>query len=116
MAGSGTGSAEPSGVDAILVVMATIEQVEQRVFEVEGFRIRIKHDRDGRDVRSDKAHVKQYPYRRALKHSLHVKAWRDGRFALAYPGYEVDVLDADDRVAHGGTLLGTVRDGYLDDL
>ncbi len=94
--------------------MATVKQVERRIFEVEGFEVRIKHDRDGRDVRSDKAKVKQYPFKRALKHSLNVKTWRDGRFARAYPGYQVDVLDAHGRVAHGGTLLGTVRDGYLD--
>jgi hypothetical protein len=54
-------------------------------------------------------------FRRALKHSKSVKQWRDGRFAHAYPGFVVDVLDAHGQVAHGRTLLGTVRDGYLED-
>lgn len=95
--------------------MATIEQVEKRIFEVEGFTVRIRHTRDRRDVRSDKSNVKQYGYKRALKHSKTVKDWREGRFARSYPGFEVDALRADRRVAHGGTLLGTVRDGDLPD-
>lgn len=93
--------------------MATIKQVETKIFEVEGFQVHILHGRDGRDVRSDKANVKQYPYRRALKHHKNVKSWREGRFASAYPGFAVEVLYANGSVAHGGTLLGTVRDDYL---
>lgn len=95
------------------MALATIKQVEKRISDVEGFAVRIRHGRDHRDVRSDKSHVKQYPYRRALKHSRNVKDWREGRFAYTYPGYEVDVVNADGRVAHGRTLLGTVRDSYL---
>ena len=95
--------------------MATIKQVEQRIFDIEGFDVRILHARDSRDVRSDKSSVKQYGYKRALKHSKSVKAWRDSRFARTYPGFSVEVLDASRRVAHGGTLLGTVRDSYLED-
>lgn len=53
--------------------MATIKRMEKRVFEVEGFSVRIRHGRDSRDVRSDKAMVKQYGFRRALKHSKRVK-------------------------------------------
>lgn len=95
--------------------MATIKQVEKRVFDVEGFSVRIRHGRDSRDVRSDKAMVKQYGFRRALKHSKSVKDWRDGRFARAYPGFVVDVLDSHGRIAHGRTLLSTVRDSYLEE-
>lgn len=95
--------------------MATIKQVEKRIVDVEGFNVRMRHGRDSRDVRSDKGNVKQYGFKRALKHSKSVKDWRDGRFARTYPGFVVDVLDAHDRVAHGRTLLGTVRDGYLDE-
>lgn len=95
--------------------MATIKQVEKRIFDVEGFKVRIRHGRDSRDVRSDKGSVKQYGYRRALKHSKRVTDWRDGRFARTYPGFGVDVLDAEGRAAHGRTLLGTVRDSYLEE-
>jgi hypothetical protein len=92
-----------------------MKSVERRIAEIEGFKVRVRHSHGGRDVRSDKANVKQYPYKRALKHSKNVKAWREGRFANTYPGYSVEVLDAEGHVAHGGTLLVTVRDGYLDD-
>ena len=95
--------------------MATIKQVEAKIAEVEGFEVRILHGRDGRDVRSDKTNVKQYNYRRALKNSKNVKDWRDGRFARTYPGFAVEVLNANGRPAHGRTLLATVRDGSLDD-
>jgi hypothetical protein len=95
--------------------VATIKQVEKRIYDVEGFNVRVRHGRDSRDVRSDKGRVKQYGYRRALKHSKRVSDWRDGRFARTYPGFVVDVLHADGRVAHGRTLLGTVRDSYLEE-
>lgn len=95
--------------------MATMKQVEQRIFEVEGFRVRILHGRDQRDVRSDKSNVKQYAYKRALKHSKNVAAWREDRFAKHYPGYAVEVLSADGRKAHGRRKLANVRDSYLDE-
>lgn len=94
--------------------MATIKQVEKRIFDVEGFNVRIRHGRDSRDVRSDKGSVKQYTLKRPLKHSKSVKDWRGGRFARTYPGFNVDVLHSDGRVAHGRTLLGKVRDSYLE--
>lgn len=95
--------------------MATVEQLERRIFEVERFRIRIRHGRDRRDVRSDKGNVRQYGYKRALKRSKSVNQWRKERFAPAYPGFIVEVLDADEKVAHGLTLLGNVRDSYVDE-
>jgi len=95
--------------------MATVKQVERRIEKIEGFQVQILHGRDRRDVRGDKSGVTQYPYERALKGSNHVKAWRDHRFAMHYPGFEVQVLNASGYVAHGDTLLTTVRDTYLDD-
>jgi hypothetical protein len=95
-------------------IVATVKQVERRIEKIEGFRVQILHGRDRRDVRGDKSGVTQYPYERALKGSTHVKAWRDHRFAKHYPGFEVHVLDASGHVVHGGTLLTTVRDTYLD--
>jgi hypothetical protein len=70
----------------------------------------------GRDSTLNQAVLRacRYPYERALKGSNHVKAWRDHRFAKHYPGFEVQVLNASGHVAHGGTLLTTVRDTYLD--
>lgn len=93
-----------------------MKQVEKRIYEIEGFNVRILHGRDGRDVRSDKANVKQYSFKRALKHSKSVAAWRDDRFAKLYPGYDVEVLNADGKKAHGRTKLANVRDTYLDEV
>ena len=44
-----------------------------------------------------------------MSDSANVKDWREGRFRLRYPGFEVDVLHRDGTPVHGGTLLGTVR-------
>ena len=93
--------------------MATIGDIEWRIEQVEGFRVRIRHGRDGSDVRSDRGNLKQYGYKNALMRSKRVKEWRDGRFALTYPGFVVDVLTADGNVAHGRTLLCNVRETYL---
>jgi hypothetical protein len=92
--------------------MATIKQVEARIFNVEGFEVRLLHGRDARDVRSDKANVKQYGYERALSGSKSVKDWRDGRFAAQFPGFTVQVLMADSKPAHGRSRLDTVRNSY----
>ncbi len=94
--------------------MATIRAVESRIRKIEGFDVRILHA-DGADMRSDRTGIPQYIYERALKNSSNVRGWRDGRFRQSYPGFEVEVLDARGHRAHGNTLLGTVRDSYLDD-
>lgn len=91
--------------------MATVASVERRIRSVEGFRVAIRH-LDGRNVRGDRTHMPTYMFRRAMSDSANVKAWREGRFRLRYPGFEVDVLNRDGTRAHGGTLLATVRAGY----
>jgi hypothetical protein len=95
--------------------MATIKQVEARILKVEGFQVEVLHSRDGRNVRGDKQGIPQYTYERALKGSNNVRDWRENRFAKHYPGFEVQVLNWLGQVAHGRTLLTTVRDSYLDD-
>lgn len=89
--------------------MATIRHVEKQIEALEGFAVRIRHGRDGRDVRSDKQNTPGYRYARAMAGSKTVKDWRDGRFASSYPGYSVEVLTVDGKVAHGRTLLATLR-------
>ena len=91
--------------------MATVEAVERRIKNVEGFRVAVRH-LDGRNVRGDRTNMPTYQYRRAMADAVNVKAWREGRFRLRYPGFEVDVLHRDGTVAHGGTLLGTIRAEY----
>lgn len=53
--------------------VATIKSVEKKIEAVEGFRVTIKHGRDGRDVRSDKQGIPQYSYERAAKGRMSVK-------------------------------------------
>jgi hypothetical protein len=91
--------------------VATVEAVERRIKNVEGFRVAVRH-LDGRNVRGDRTHMPTYQFRRAMADAANVKAWREGRFRGRYPGFEVDVLHRDGTRAHGGTLLGTIRAEY----
>ena len=91
--------------------MATVRAVERQIERVEGFRVAIRHP-DGRDVRGDRMHMPTYRFRRAMADNANVRAWRDGRFRLRYPGFDVVVVGRDGRDVHGATLLGTVRDEY----
>jgi hypothetical protein len=93
--------------------VATVKAVEQRISNLEGFDVVILHQ-DGRDVRGDRERLPQYGYERAMKNSSNVKEWKRSRFQNVYPGFEVVVLDATGQTVHGRTLLGTVRDTYLD--
>ncbi len=96
--------------------MPTVEFVEKKIAVVESFAVRFRFSgpsrAKGRDVRSDRADVPTYGYRRAASGSWTVAAWIEGRFAPAFPGYAIDVLDGNSRVVHGKTLLSTVRDSY----
>ncbi len=91
--------------------MATVRQVEARIEQIEGFRVRLLHP-SGRDVRGDRANVPQYGYARAAAGSITVRRWMDLRFTPSYSGWHVDVLDANGGRAHGRALLSTVRDSY----
>jgi hypothetical protein len=93
--------------------MATVRSIERQIAKVEGFKVRVLYE-DGRDVRSDRSNLPGYHYGRALKGSANVREWIDRRFKTAYPGFDVEVFDADGRHMHGRTRLTTVRDTYLD--
>jgi hypothetical protein len=92
----------------------TVRAVERRIYGVEGFDVVIRH-LDGRNVRSDREKLPQYPYKRAMASRSDVKDWKEGRFQPHYPGFKVDVLDAYARRVHGGTKLSTVRDTFFDE-
>jgi hypothetical protein len=94
--------------------MPTVRSVERRIYKVEGFDVVIRH-LDGRDVRSDREKLPQYPFKRAMPNRSDVKDWKEGRFQPHYPGFKVDVLDAYARRAHGGKKLSTVRDTFFDE-
>ena len=97
----------------MMVVVATVRAIERRIQRVEGFRVRVLYE-DGRDVRGDRADLKQYPYERMMKNGANVHAWLEHRFHTTYQGFKAEVLTASGRRSHGNTLLGTVRDTYLE--
>ena len=95
--------------------MPKVKRVEKQIWDLEGFAVTIRYE-DGRDVRGDRKGLPSYSHlERAAKNSMTVAQWKDQRFRDRYPGFDVDVLDGDGEAAHGGTLLGTVRDSYDDD-
>jgi hypothetical protein len=93
--------------------MATVTQLEAKIFRIEGFKVRLRHP-DGRDVRGDARIADRYQFERALRNNANVRSWIDGRFRVLYHEYEIDVLRADGTKAHGNHRLATVRDTYLD--
>jgi len=93
--------------------MAKIKNIEKRIWDVEGFDVRILTS-DGRDVRGDLSGVPQYyTYEKAAKNDMTVESWKATRFRPTYPGFDVDVLDGNGESVQGNTKLGTVRDSYL---
>jgi hypothetical protein len=91
--------------------VANVASVERAIRRVEGFPVAVRH-LDGRNVRGDRTNMPTYQFRRAMADSANVKAWREGRFRLRYPGFEVHVLHRDGTPVHGATLLETVRAEY----
>ena len=92
--------------------MATIGQVENRIYLVEGFRVEIE-DLYGRNIRSDMHDMKPYKQARAMPDRNTVNDWKDKRFRERYGnGFKVRVLKPDRTTASGGMLLGTLRDEY----
>lgn len=90
--------------------MPKAQFVEQRIFSIEGFEVKIKNN--GRDLRGDAQLPKQYEAERMTRNSFSVSNWVD-KFKTQYPGYEIDVLKNDGSKARGQTKLCTVRDTYL---
>lgn len=91
--------------------MAKVEDVEKRIWDLEGFTVRILH-LSGRDVRDDRTGLPRYPYLQPADDEITVETWKQERFRRAYPGFEVDVLEAGRHPAHGNAQLGTVRESY----
>ena len=95
--------------------MPTIQSVERQIWNREKFRVQFRDRQTGRDVRGDLGGVISYPHTRMAKNRWSANRWKQDRFNTTYPGFDVAVLRADRHVAHGRTLLSTVRDTYLQD-
>lgn len=95
--------------------MRSTSTVAAEIGEIEGFDIRFV---DG-DEDVSRRRVEDYPYERAARGAWTVAKWREQRFLPNYPDFQVEVLRADGSVAHGKTLLDTLRaewaDTYEDD-
>lgn len=94
--------------------MPKVKNVEKKIWDIEGFDITFLHA-DGRNVHGALANIPQYPYVNAAANDRTVTEWKTKRFAMTYPGFEVQVIDGNGNQAHGATKLGTVRDSYTDD-
>ena len=94
--------------------MSLLRTVQRRISGVEGFEVKFRHPRVGRDVRDDLRGVRPYTYERMARNSWTVARWKRERFKIRYPEYNADVLNADRSVAHGRARLSTVRDTYLE--
>jgi hypothetical protein len=91
--------------------MSTVRTVERQIQRTEGFVAHVLHP-DGRDVRGDRDHLPSYPFTKKAAGTATVADWRRARFTMRYPGFEVEVVDAQGHPVHGATLLRTVRATY----
>ncbi len=94
--------------------MAKVKNVEKRIWDLEEFAVHILH-LGGRDVRGDRTGLPQYPFKIRASGDITVEQWKTIRFRRIYPGFEVDVLDADGRSVHGNTKLETLRRTYIEE-
>ena len=88
-------------------LMPSVRQVEKRIEEVEGFRVRFLSP-EGTDLA--RRHIDDYSYARAANKAWTVAKWRKSRFTPSYTAFGVEVLDGDGNPVHGKTLLSTMRD------
>ena len=94
--------------------MPKVMRVEKQIWDVEGFAVVFLYE-DGRDVRGDRLGLPGYSFQNAAKNSMSVADWKAKRFRSHYPGFDVAVLAGDGSRVHGGSLLATVRDSYIED-
>ena len=95
--------------------MPTIQRVEKQILRCERFRVQFRDRQTGRDIKGNLDGIKSYPYANMAKNRWSVNDWKEHRFDDCYPGFDVAILKNDNHVAHGRTLLSTVRDTYLEE-
>ena len=89
----------------------SIERIAAEIEEFEGFSVRIRPVSKSQPV---KTNLRSYArsHERIARASFSVADWRRRRFDDVYPGYDVEVLLADGRIAGPKTLLSKVRSSY----
>jgi type I restriction enzyme M protein len=86
-----------------------VSTVAAEIGEIEGFDVRFV---DG-DEDVSRRRVDDYPFERAARGSWTVARWREARFRTTYTDFDVEVLKPDGSIAHGKSLLGTVRQAWV---
>ncbi len=69
--------------------MRSAKSISDAIFDIEGFAV-IFMDADGNDASSKR--VVEYPYRRAARGTWSLTQWKNERFAVAYPDFNVEVI------------------------
>ena len=93
--------------------MPQVKNVEDKIFEFEGFKAKFEYN--GKDVPGKKKDMPQYDYKSAATKTWTVAEWTKKRFKQKYPGYDVQVLDAEGNKVVGHSTLETVRKTYVKD-
>ena len=92
--------------------MPKVSYVEKTIYELEG--VRVDFINNGKNVRSEVDLPYNYNARYATKNSATINFLQQ-KLKNQYPGYDFKVYDCDGNVARGNTLLGTLRDTYIED-
>ena len=92
--------------------MPRTDYVEKTIFNNEG--VNVDFIKEGRNLRSEVQLPTNYKAERQTKNSANV-AFLKEKLKKQFPGYDFVVYDGKGNPARGNTLLGTLRDTYLDD-
>ena len=87
--------------------MPTLKTVERKIKSTEGFTVHFL--KNGQNVRSDQEGIPQYSYQRRAGNDMTVSEWKNARFYSNYPGYDANVMDKNNQVAHGSTKIENIR-------
>lgn len=95
--------------------MPTVKIVQRQIQRCEGFKVQFRDGHTWRDINDNLGGIPSYKYSKMALNRWSVNRWKEQRFNKCYPGFDVAVLRNDRHVAHGRTLLSTVRDTYLEE-
>jgi hypothetical protein len=91
-----------------------LKNLEKKMWDFEGFQVRVVKIKGGRDVRADKRDVGNYNSKRKAKGTFTVKEFVGGRLRKRFEkfGWRGQVVLGDGSTAHGNMTLENVRKSY----
>ena len=92
--------------------MPKVEYVEKTIFNLEG--VNVDFVKDGKNVRDDASLPKNYKIGKATKNSANV-SFLISKLQTQFPGYDFIVYKGNGEKVRGNTLLGNLRDTYLEE-